>query len=369
MIHEQLQSLVRIPSITGHEVKLAHYCERFLQQQGFQTQRQHVGQEGRFNLLAERGCGASTLLCAHLDTVPAAPNWPHDPFALLATGDRLSGLGACDMKGGLAILLELAAAPQLADLALKIALTVDEEAWSAGAWQVIRSEWCQGLKRVFIPEGVIDSQETVIGYGRRGHGVYTLCFRGEPCHAALVGSHAHTAIGQSARFIEQLPEIEARLKSHDLPCQIVVRQLESSTVGLSTPAESRVIFSCFTEPGTTLDAFFEQLTALLAKDFPEAKLSPSARPTPAPEAYALSLDDPELLALAASVQAVSDQVATLAIGLSPADENIYYQALGLPVLSLAPVGSLAHQAGEWVSAQSLEQVFKIYVEFLRSDQC
>ncbi len=364
MICELLRQLVAIPSPTGSETELAIYCEQFLEQQGFQTQRQLLA-DGRFNLLAERG-KAKNLLCAHLDTVPAADHWPHDPYTLLCDGDRLSGLGANDMKGGLAILLKLASDQQLLDLPLKIALTVDEEAWSAGAWQLIDSAWCQGLERVLIPEGVIDSQTPVIGYGRRGHGVFRLSFNGIPAHAAVLQSHAHTAIGQVASFIQQIPEIEQYLNAQNLACQIIVRQIESATVGLSVPAQSQCLLSCFSDPGTSLAQVYDYLAEHLAQSYPQATLAHALRPTPAPEAYALSPEQADLRQLAKAVENVTGRVAQLAIGVSPADENIYYQTLRLPVLSLAPVGSLAHQAGEWVSRASLEQIFKIYVDFLRS---
>ena len=44
------------------------------------------------------------MLGGHLDTVPAADNLP-----ARLEGDRLSGLGSCDMKGGVAVALRLAA--------------------------------------------------------------------------------------------------------------------------------------------------------------------------------------------------------------------------------------------------------------------
>ncbi len=45
------------------------------------------------------------LLVGHLDTVPAQRNWPGR-----IEGEHVVGLGACDMKGGVAVLLELALA-------------------------------------------------------------------------------------------------------------------------------------------------------------------------------------------------------------------------------------------------------------------
>jgi len=52
----------------------------------------------------ELGRQERVLIGGHLDTVPANENLPHR-----LEGDRLIGLGACDMKGGVAVALHLAA--------------------------------------------------------------------------------------------------------------------------------------------------------------------------------------------------------------------------------------------------------------------
>lgn len=48
------------------------------------------------------------LICGHTDTVPAAHNLPHY-LTEVGGEERLVGLGSCDMKGGLAVILALAA--------------------------------------------------------------------------------------------------------------------------------------------------------------------------------------------------------------------------------------------------------------------
>jgi succinyl-diaminopimelate desuccinylase len=66
----------------------------------------------RTNLVATRGSGKPVCgLYFHVDTVPAAPGWTTDPLAMTRDGERLSGLGAADMKGCIAaVLLALRAA-------------------------------------------------------------------------------------------------------------------------------------------------------------------------------------------------------------------------------------------------------------------
>ena len=83
--------------------------------------------DGCVSLLAVRGAPA-LLFNVHVDTVPRDPGWARDPFALQVDGDRVVGLGACDIKGAAACLVE-AARRTTGDVALLF--TSDEEAGSS----------------------------------------------------------------------------------------------------------------------------------------------------------------------------------------------------------------------------------------------
>ena len=92
--------LVDIPSESGHEAELVAHLEAELSRvDGLELVR--VGD----NLVARTHLGRSQrlVLAGHTDTVPANGN-----RRAVVEGDRLSGLGASDMKGGLAVMLELA---------------------------------------------------------------------------------------------------------------------------------------------------------------------------------------------------------------------------------------------------------------------
>ncbi len=54
------------------------------------------------------GDGKSLILNGHYDVVPPGilENWDHDPFGGEIDGDKLYGRGACDMKGGIAAMLQ-----------------------------------------------------------------------------------------------------------------------------------------------------------------------------------------------------------------------------------------------------------------------
>jgi len=94
-------ALVDIPSVSHDEQHLADLVESALQRFAHLT----VSRFGNTVVArTELGRAERVLIGGHLDTVPANANMPHR-----LEGDRLYGLGASDMKGGVAVSLKLAA--------------------------------------------------------------------------------------------------------------------------------------------------------------------------------------------------------------------------------------------------------------------
>jgi len=93
--------LVEIPSVSHHEAGLADHIEAGLRTAGHLT----VDRYGD-TVVARTSLGRThrLLLAGHLDTVPPFS----EPGGYLIEEDTLSGLGAVDMKGGLAVLFDLA---------------------------------------------------------------------------------------------------------------------------------------------------------------------------------------------------------------------------------------------------------------------
>jgi succinyl-diaminopimelate desuccinylase len=93
--------LVDRPSVSGTEGPLADAVERALRA----CPHLRVDRDGDAVIArTDAGRRERVVIAGHLDTVPEAGN-----LAARIEGDRLYGLGACDMKGGLAVGLRLAA--------------------------------------------------------------------------------------------------------------------------------------------------------------------------------------------------------------------------------------------------------------------
>jgi acetylornithine deacetylase len=159
--------------------------------------------DGCLSLLLTRG--APTLLFnAHIDTVPADPGWTGDPFTLRIEGDRAVGLGACDIKGAAACLIEAA---RLSHGDVALLFTSDEEAGSSRCVRTFLST-PHGFTRVVIAEPT--RCRAVVEH--RGIATATGVFRGVGGHAsaprALVDSAVHEAVRWSARALAFAEEQE-----------------------------------------------------------------------------------------------------------------------------------------------------------------
>lgn len=93
--------LIDVPSESRHEEPLADLVESALRDLPWLEVSRHGN---TIVARTELGRGERVLIGGHLDTVPANDNLPHR-----FVGGALYGLGACDMKGGVAVSLSLAA--------------------------------------------------------------------------------------------------------------------------------------------------------------------------------------------------------------------------------------------------------------------
>ena len=162
---EDLQALIRIPSVTGSEEVVAGWAEEGLRALGLAVEvvqpdldalradPDWPGEEmTRTSLPVVIGrvgptSGRRIILSGHLDVVPPGDpaTWTSDPWAGGVRGGRLFGRGACDMKGGVASILgairALGTSGELERLGgeLVVALVPSEEDGGQGTLAAIRA--------------------------------------------------------------------------------------------------------------------------------------------------------------------------------------------------------------------------------------
>jgi acetylornithine deacetylase len=123
---ELTRELIDIPSVTGDELAVGQYLSKYLEELGYQVERQEVAQD-RFNVIATQAEPPRIVFSTHMDTVP--------PFIESREDEEfVYGRGSCDAKVIIAaqiVAAERLRAEDVNDVGLLF--TVDEELSSIGA--------------------------------------------------------------------------------------------------------------------------------------------------------------------------------------------------------------------------------------------
>jgi acetylornithine deacetylase len=150
--------------------------------------------DGCLSLLATRG-QPELLFNFHIDTVPIANGWTIEPLTLTQHGDKLVGLGACDIKGAAACMLS-AVNQVKADVALLF--SSDEEHGSSQAVKKFLSV-NSSFKNVVVAEPT--KAKAVVAH--RGIQTATAKFTGISGHASEARALKDSAIHKAGSWIHR----------------------------------------------------------------------------------------------------------------------------------------------------------------------
>jgi succinyl-diaminopimelate desuccinylase len=326
--------LIDIPSVSGAERPLADAVEQALR--AFPHLR--VDRDGD-TVVARTDAGRPerVVIAGHLDTVPEAGNLPSK-----LEGGRLYGLGACDMKGGLAVALRLAAtlAAPSRDVTYVFYECEEVEAERNGLGRVAREhpDWLAADFAVLM-----EPSNAGVEAGCQGTMRLEITARGKRAHSARSWM-GHNAIHEAAGILERLKRYEARrpvvdgLTYHEGLNAVLVRGGVAANV---IPDECVVTVNYRFAP----DRSEEQALAFVRETFAGYDVAcvdsaPGARP---------GLGQPAAAAFVA------------ATGREPAPklgwtDVAMFSALGVPAVNYGPGDpSLAHTRDEYVEVAQLTE--------------
>lgn len=133
-----LKRLLDIYSPSGKEEDIVDYLYGYMKRAGLPVQRQEVD-ENRHNLVVSlSGRESEAAFIGHIDTVPA---YELEDFGAEEEGDLIKGLGAADMKGACAAMIEAftcLAEHGVTEAPLALALVVGEEEKGDGAEALVK---------------------------------------------------------------------------------------------------------------------------------------------------------------------------------------------------------------------------------------
>jgi len=344
-------ALIAVPSVSYHEAALADLVEERLRALG----RLRVDRIGD-NVVArtELGRPGRVVLGGHLDTVPANGNARPD-----LEGDILHGLGAADMKGGLAIMLALAVSEASPALDVTWVFYVAEE--------VARVD--NGLLAIAAerPE-LLAGDAAILGEPTGGH-IEAGCQGVLKVDVTVGGARAHSArpwtgrnaihrlvpvLSAVADFVERQPVIDGCRYREAL--QTV--KVSGGIAGNVVPDRATITLNHRFAPDRDELAAERALRALLdpvldpslGDHFEVVDSAPSAAP---------GLGHPLLRRLLEA----TGQPPRAKLGWT---DVAFFVERGIPAVNYGPGDpEVAHTAGEWVSRQELETVYATLTRLLR----
>ena len=289
-----LQTLVRIPSVTGNEKKVQEFIEQKLKTLGFETKMSEpdikkmfemfpeiaqvpsIGEEGldmplmtedkftyeqlmaspydrlksykdRPNLvgvLKGTGGGRSLILNGHIDTVPVGDlsKWHHDPFGGEIVDEKIYGRGAVDMKGGVAAMICATETLKALDIRLTgdlmIQTVVNEEHAGGGALGLVAEGYKADAAIVTEPAGF---GANVLLNGSGGGVYWEVIVKGKEAHANSRWKD-DTPFGISANekaalVVSNLIKMESQINKEKYLMSLCVGKLHGGTYATATAPE------------------------------------------------------------------------------------------------------------------------------------
>ncbi len=311
-----------------------------------------------------------------MDTVPPYGEWKGGkPFSLRQVGDRLCGLGAFDMKAGVAAIL--CACEEKTDRRLRVVFSVDEENISEGSHAVASAGLFDGAEAALSTEIATGTAECVgpaeITLGRRGRCVVEVAVPGKSAHGANAKLGVN-AISEAARLALELEKMNGRMGRHLLlpPPTLFVRKISGESTSLSVPEIASLEIDIHLVVPQTPQSMLNHVKMFIGGLYATGKFSEmdgktvearlKERKTPYLAPYVTPRENAHVQLLSAIVKEKYGDV-KYSYGASVADDNVV--ATHAPLMSIGPLGGGEHTCNEWVSRKSYLELVEIVCEFVR----
>ncbi len=199
---EILQKLISIPSWVDTETnerEIGEWIYEFLEKNSALKISKQPVENGRFNVIAQKGNKSDILVTGHIDTVQPNLDWEQSPTEANLVNGKLFGRGSSDMKSGIAVMLQLTTLPNLKDN-ISFLFYCDEEYDFLGMKKFI-----EGYKNKIKPKLIIslDGDDLQIGNSCRGLIEMKVEIEGKAGHSAIPASGIN-AITQSMKVLNKL---------------------------------------------------------------------------------------------------------------------------------------------------------------------
>ena len=192
-----LKDLVKFNTIKDKENKeIIDYIENVLFEKGLKTE-----YKGKYLIISTEK-EAKLGFLGHTDTVEYIEGWNTNPFELTLKENKLYGLGATDMKGGIAAMMDAVKEIDFSTLkyGIKLYFTYDEEIGFGGIYDIVATN-------EKFPETMIFGEPTdnEILVGSKGLLELDISFRGKKAHSSNP-EKGKSANLNAVRFVYELEQ-------------------------------------------------------------------------------------------------------------------------------------------------------------------
>lgn len=355
--------LIAKPSPTGSAGEVSDELAAILVEDGFPVERVAAGHPTAPAVVARYSSGRAgrTLqFNGHLDTV-------HLPFVPpKVIGDRLTGSGSSDMKGGIAAAVEaLRAIRDVNGISggaiLLTAHDLHETPWGDGSQlDGLIAEGHVG-DAVLLPE-YFNSALPVIGRGGFTW-VATIRRPGPPVHE-VYRPNEPSVIGVGAKLVAKLEQLDATLATHPDPlagaASAFIGTIQSGSIYNEYPQTCRLEGTRRWLPGTRfadVDREFRKLCFDLSL---ETGTTIEVETHLMRDAFLLDTTDPFIGVFQSAYATMMGE--QLPIGGKPFvdDGNSFFSHAGVPAITHGPTAGGAHTTAEWVNIDDLVRVARLY---------
>lgn len=345
-------TLASIPSESGREKEILRFIGDYLSRLKVPYKVQEV--PGCFpNLWVPFSEVPELVLATHVDTVPLSLGI----FPPRAEGDRLFGVGVCDAKAGVAILMALA--ERIAREGLKpgvaLAFLVDEENEGRGSARLVE-EFRFPRAVVLEPTGL------TVAIAEGGSVEFEVEVRGRSVHGSLAPLGAN-AIERAMEVIQELKKLPFLYEEDPLvgPAGLNIERFVGGDGLLRVPEKAELELEFRILPGQDLKGIIAEIEAVL-KRYPWV----SYRIKDVSEAFYVAEDSEMVQFLKRAFEKALSKEAVLS-GMPSWTDAAHLVASGIQAVVFGP-GDLAfcHTPEETISLSEVEEAFTVLWELVKS---
>ena len=380
-----LAELVRIPSPYFQEEQIMEFAHGWLRNAGVPVEFHRFHEKRIFDYrgvnvvgaLESGNPGPTVVVNGHLDTVKPCSGWTRDPFAAEVEGNRMYGLGACDMKSGCAAIMSALAAFSKERKSFRgrilYSLVCDEEGpFGLGTDALIMDGLIPGEADVAVitePSSAFsDVAFPSLCLGARGGWNYSVHVRGKSAHGAKPELGIN-AVSEAARILLELEKTEMPFHEKLGKGSLCCIDFHGGGAALSVPDEA--FFSVFRHVvvGETKETVKKEAEQAIERARSRAKAQVMFREAPHEQcdgfpAYVLAEDNPYAACMKASMEAVTGKKPAISYFASVGDFCYTGGRLGIPTLVAGPAGGNFHSADEYVELDTVVTTTEILFDFL-----